>query len=343
MRVALLVPGPLDTVSGGYGYDRRMIAGLRALGHAVDVIELAGAHPEPDAVAAASAEAAWDGLPTDAVAVIDGLGLPAFAGRLDVLADCGAVGLIHHPTALEAGHTDAARAALMEIERRMFPALARIVVTSPKTAEILTADFGVEPGRVRVVVPGTAPAARCHGSGGPGCHIVSLGSYTPRKGHDLLIRALARLFDLDWRLTIAGAGVDSVHAHTLKALADEVGVARRVRFLGPLADGDLEALWQSADIFALATQFEGYGMAIAEALRRGLPVAITNGGAAGALVTPEAGIVCEVGDLVTYSKAIRRMIFDLPLRASCAEAAWQLGQKLPDWPEQAEAFAAAIT
>ena len=80
------------------------------------------------------------------------------------------------------------------------------------------------------------------------------------------IRALARLFDLDWRLVIAGAASDSVHAHTLRALADELGVSSRVEFRGEVTGAALDALWAGADIFALTTQFEGYGMAIAEAL-----------------------------------------------------------------------------
>ena len=304
--------------------------------------ECGGAHPIADATAVAAARAAWEGLAPDAVPVIDGLGLPAFAELADAFEARGAVGLIHHPTALEAGRAEASRTALREIELRLLPLLPRIIVTSPATADRLAKDFGVDPARIRVVVPGTAPTPRCTGSGGPGCVILSLGSYVPRKGHDLLIRSLARLFDLDWHLVIAGPGVASVHANSLRALADELGVTQRVTFLGEMADTALDALWAGSDIFALATQFEGYGMAIAEALKRGLPVAVTNGGAAGALVTPEAGIVCEVGDLVTFSKAIRRLIFDLPLRASAAEAAWQVGQTLPDWPAQAEAFAAAL-
>ncbi len=99
----------------------------------------------------------------------------------------------------------------------------------------------------------------------------------------------------------------------------------------------------SADVFALATHFEGYGMVIAEALKRGLPVAVCDGGAAGALVTPEAGMVCPVGDVAQLSKALRRAIFDVPLRRNLAEAAWHLGQDLPDWNRQAAAFAAACT
>jgi glycosyltransferase involved in cell wall biosynthesis len=342
MRVAFLVPGRMATVSGGYGYDRAIVAGLRGLGHTVDVFELAGAHPLPNAAAEAAARAAWAAMAADAVPVIDGLGLPAFAPLAAALAARGAVGLIHHPTALEAGRTEEARAALKAIEARLFPMLRRLIVTSPATAERVAAEFGADPARVRVVVPGTAEAPRAAGSGGPGCEILAVGGLIPRKGHDMLIRALARLFDLDWRLTIAGGPLDGAHAHTLRALAAELGVAQRVTFAGEVVDAALEALWARADIFALATQFEGYGMAIAEALKRGLPVAVTNGGAAGALVTPEAGIVCDIGDVVNFSKAIRRLIFDVKLRADAAEAAWRIGRTLPDWPAQAAAFAEAL-
>ena len=341
-RIGFLVPGRLATISGGYGYDRAIIAGLRGLGHTVDTAELAGTHPLPDTAAIAAAAAAWEAMAPDAIPVIDGLGLPAFAGCAADFAARNAVGLIHHPTALEAGRSEAARDALRGIEMRLFPALPRIIVTSEATAVRLAQEFGVAAERIRVVVPGTAPAARCTGAGGPGCTILSLGAVIPRKGHDLLIRALARLFDLDWHLVIAGPGIASPHAQTLRDLAADLGVTDRVTVLGEVVEAELDALWARADIFALATQFEGYGMAIAEALRRGLPVAVTNGGAAGALVSPDAGIVCEVGDLVTFSKAIRRLIFDRPLRAAAADAAWAIGQTLPDWPAQAAAFAAAL-
>ncbi len=66
-------------------------------------------------------------------------------------------------------------------------------------------------------------------------------------------------------------------------------------------------------MFALASYFEGYGVAIAEAMRRGLAVAVTNVGAVPALVTPEAGVVCALGDVEQLSKAMRRLIFDRPL------------------------------
>ena len=342
MRVAFLVPGRLDTVSGGYAYDRRMIAGLRAAGHSVEVKELSGEHPLADAVAIASAAATLDALSGEVTPVIDGLGLPAFDGCTDAISARRMVGLIHHPTALETGLAGTDRDRLRAIEEKLLPKFSRLIVTSEPTAERLAADFGVDRARIAVVVPGTDDAARCMGSGGPACEILSVGALVPRKGHDVLMHALARLFDLDWHLTIAGAARDTVHAHSLQALADELHITQRVRFTGEVADDALEALWQSADLFALATHYEGYGMVVAEALKRGLPVVVTSGGAAGALVSPQAGVVCQPGDVVTLSKSLRRLIFDVELRREAAEAAWQIGQSLPGWDTQARAFAAAL-
>lgn len=341
MRIALLVPGPFDTISGGYIYDRRLVAGLRAQGHAVEVVELAGRHPLPDEAATAAARAALDAVPAGTRIVIDGLGLPAFAPFAEELATRSAVGLIHHPTANEHGSPGPVRDELRAIEAALFPRLARLIATSPLTARRLPEDFDADPARIGVVEPGTDAAPRSAGNP-EGCAILALGSLIPRKGHDVLLRALATLFDLDWRLTIAGAARDPVYGHGLAALAEELGIAQRVRFAGEVDGAALEALWQGADAFALASHWEGYGMAVAEALARGLPVAVTAGGALAELAPVEAGVVSPPGDHVSLGKAMRRMIFDRELRAEMAEAAWAAGQALPRWDDRAAAFAVEL-
>ncbi|MDB5371032.1 MAG: glycosyl transferase family 1 [Roseomonas sp.] len=338
MDIALLVPGPFSIVSGGYGYDRRLVEGFRGAGHSVRVVELEGRHPLPDARAEASARAALDGVPDGTRIVIDGLGLPAFAPLVDELGRRRAVGLIHHPTAIEPGVPEDERARLKELETLLFPRLARLVATSRLTADRLPLEFPVDAARIGVVEPGTDPAPRSQGSGGPGCAILSVGVLVPRKGHDVLLRALARLFDLDWHLTIAGGPRDPVHAQGLAALAEDLNIAPRVTFVGEVAQDALDALYAKADLFALATHWEGYGMAAAEALARGLPLAITAGGAIADVVPRTAGVIAPPGDVTSLSRAMRRPIFDLALRAEMAEAAWKAGQALPRWPDRARAF-----
>ena len=335
MRLALFVPAPFATVSGGYLYDQHIVAGLRALGHDVHVNELAGdiAH---------AAAAAWSTLDATVLPVIDGLALPAFAALPQAMAGR-AIGLIHHPVSREDGLTAEDQARLRAIEAALLPRLARVITTSATTAEQLAADFAVPAAALRVVRPGTAAAQRSHGSAGPGCAVLSVGALVPRKGHDVLLHALARLSDLDWTLTIVGSAErDPAHAAMLTALIAERGLASRVRLAGEIGGEALETLWQGADMFALATRWEGYGMAIAEALKRGLPVAISAGGAAGVDLPAEAASICLPGDHEGLSKVLRRMIFDAALRRMMADAAWRAGAALPDWPEQVRAFAAAL-
>lgn len=340
MHISLFVPAPFAQVPGGYAYDRRMVAELRARGDAVNVVELGGVFPLADGIAREAACASWDRLAEAVRPVIDGLALPAFAGMEDALVARGAIGLIHHPTALETGFAETERESLRGTERRLYGHLHRLIVTSEPTAERLASEFGVDRGRIAVVVPGTDDAPRCTGSGGPGCEVLSIGTLVPCKGYDVLLRALARLFDLDWHLTIVGSPRrDPGHAEALVALTEELGIAQRVRFAGEVTGEALETLWRGADLFALATWFEGYGMAVAEALKRGLPVAVCAGGAAATLVEPEAGVVCEPGDHVQLSKALRRLIFSPSLRAEMGEVAWQIGQKLPRWETQAALLA----
>lgn len=339
MKLALAVPAPFETVSGGYLYDRAIVAGLRALGHDVLVVEQHGTHPLPDEAAEANARDTLDGLPDDRTLVIDGLGLPAFVALADDPRLARAVGLIHHPTPLEKGLSEPDAASLRAREAALLPRLARLVATSHATAAQLVA-MGIAAARISVVDPGTAPAPRATGTQGAGCHILSIGGLVPRKGFDILLRALGRLGDLDWRLTIVGR--DRGEGPALQALAAELGIADRITVAGELDNDALAALWDTADMFALATWHEGFGMAAAEALAHGVPLAITAGGAIADLAKPAYSVVSKPGDHASLGKGLRRMIFDGELRAAMKEAAWEAGQALPDWPAQAEKFAAAL-
>ncbi len=318
MHIAFALPGRADTGGGGLAYADAMASALRAAGYAADVTE--------------DDDPAWA---PGAVPVIDGLLLPHLLPRLDALAEAGAVALIHHALA-RAGRDAGQKAAVADALRTMLPRLRRVVATSRPVADRLMREFGL--GAVDVVEPGARDLPR-NAPGSGTCRILSVGVLTPRKGHDVLLRALARLPDLDWTLTIAGsAGRDPGHAVQLAALIPELGLDGRVRLLTDADGAALDALWRDAHLFALATRWEGYPAGIAEALRRGIPVVVTEGdkpGGVGAMVPPSAGAVCALEDEPTLSKCLRRLVFDTALRAEMAHGAWQAGQALPGWPAQA--------
>ncbi len=337
-------PGPISQASGGTIYDRRVIELLRGWGWQVELHELPGRFPIADETAAAAASALLAAIPDRALVVIDGLALPAFE---DVLARhverLVIAGLIHHPTADETGLSAAEAARLFAVEQRLFGLLRRIVVPSPAMARRL-ADFAVPAGRVRVVAPGVEPAQRSAGSAGGPVQLLCVASLTPRKGHAALLEALADCHDLGWRLVCAGPsdqGADT-EARVKEAVA-RLNLGDRVRLVGQQIGHALENLYAAADVFVLASRYEGYGMVFAEAMAHGLPIVASGDGAVGDTVPGAAGIVVPAGDHDALVAALRRMIGDPAFRRGKAEGAWQAGRSLPRWADTAAAFAQALS
>jgi glycosyltransferase involved in cell wall biosynthesis len=339
--VQLVVPGPLGQRTGGYIYDRRMVEGLRALGWPVDVHELAGRFPIVDEVATAAARQAAAAMPAGSLPVIDGLALPAFrdlSGRLPRPW----VALVHHPLALETGLDPADEAALADVERRMLAAANRVIVTSPQTRRDL-AGYDVEESRVGVVLPGTERAPLARGSGGPDIGLLCIASLTPRKGHLVLLEGLAGLRDLPWQLTCVGSPErDPAMARAIGAAIGRHGLGPWVQLIGEQTKAGLQPYYDAADLFVLASHHEGYGMVLAEALARGLPIVATAAGAIPDTVPAAAGILVPPGDPAALAAALRRVLTEPGLRQDLAAGARTARERLPSWADAAQAFAAEL-
>lgn len=344
MELAFLVPGALDQLTGGYLYDRQVVHGLRARGHQVQVVELEGRHPEADEHARQAAAIALSRLPDGAIAVIDGLALPAFAPCLAREATrLRLVGFIHHPLSLETGLSPADADRYATLEADLWPRLRGAICPSPHTARHLLAA-GLADARVAVAPPGTARPA----SGGPRrarsrLEILTVGTLTPRKGHLMLIEALAGLRDLDWHLNCIGSlerAPDTVNA--LRAAIAAHGLEERVVLRGEQPADRVAEAYRHADLFALPSFHEGYGMVFAEALAHGLPIVATTAGAIPDTVPAAAALLVPPGDVAALQEALRRLLSDTALRSRLATGASNAAAALPDWTQAVDRWAAAL-
>ena len=153
------------------------------------------------------------------------------------------------------------------------------------------AAIGIDPAKVRVhytgidaqrFCPGDRAAARAALGLGDGALIASVGALIPRKGQALVIKTLPALPGVTYAL--AGAG-ESEGAY--RALAARLGVADRVRFLGPVAHAALPQLYRAADAVVMPSVSEGLANAWVEALACGTPIVISDAGGAAELVTSD--------------------------------------------------------
>ena len=338
MDLTFVVPGSLETPTGGYRYDRQVVAGLRAAGHGMTVLTLGESYPQPDAPTLQASYRALSRL--RGLVVIDGLALgalPEIARHLPVHAPL--IALVHHPLALESGLDHALAEKLRESERQALAAARHVIVTSPPTGDILASDYGVPRERISVALPGVAEAPLAQGSGGKTVQLLSVGSVIARKGHDLLIEALAPCADLPWHLTIVGdATRDDAAVLALRNVIMKSGLQDRVTLTGALSEEDLARRYNGADVFVLASRYEGYGMVFSEALAHGLPVVATAVGEAATLLPQAAGKLVAPGDTKDLSEALRGFIMDGDRRAAARQAAKVARDKLPRWADCVTVF-----
>lgn len=344
-RVAFAVPGDLATPTGGYVYDRRMIAELRQLGWQVDVIDLGDGYPRPSAERKAAVPTLLAAAPANCPIVIDGLALGVLPdSALESAKRNPLVALVHHPLALETGLSAGDAEALFKSEREALTAARGVVATSPSTATLLTDDYDVPPELITVASPGTDRAdAFAPGSSDGIVRLVSVGALVPRKGFDVLIEALSMLTNLPWRLTIAGdRDRDPKVAAQVEADVARHDLARRIELLGAVSQERIAGLYAASDLFVLPSRFEGYGMAFAEAIAHGLPIVGTTAGAIPDTVPPSAGILVEPNDVKALARTLRMLIENRKEREWLASGARAAAETLPTWADSAKLFAAAI-
>jgi glycosyltransferase involved in cell wall biosynthesis len=349
-QLIFVYPGDLNSPTGGYAYDRRIIAGLKSLGWDIQLIGLGEGYPFPNHAQVEEAKAQLQKLTPGVPMVIDGLAL----GALSEVAACVTeyhplIALIHHPLAFEFGLSKEQAALLKQSETEALRHASGVIANSPATASDLHRHYGVPMDRIDVVLPGTdcvlytEPKRKSSADTLNKVRLLSVGSIIPRKGFPDLIEALAPLINLPWTLSIAGD--TTRNASAFEQLISDIrrfGFEDRVHVLGAVSDTELISLYTQADAFVLASLFEGYGMVYAEAMAYGLPIIATRGGAIPDTVPSEAGLLVRPGDVPALTLALKTVIEDPVYRARLSRCALRAAAQQPTWDQAAQQFAVAL-
>ncbi len=287
--------------SGGNAYDRRVCLDLPGFGWQVRKHLAAGEWPQPSAEDRDALARALRDLPDGSVVLLDGIvacGVPEVvvpeAERLRLAV------LVHLPLGDETGLAPEVAAELDARERAVLRAVPAVIATSDWAVRRLVSHHGLAPEKVHVAAPGADIAPLASGTDGVS-HLVCVAAVTPRKGQHRLVEALAAVTELPWTCDLVG-GVDQDPEYVahLRELIAAHGLEDRLHLAGPKSGAALDASYARADLMVLTSYAETYGMAVTEALARGIPVLATDvggvpeavgrapdGGVPGILVPPE--------------------------------------------------------
>lgn len=361
-ELTLAYPGDLNTLTGGYIYDKRILAELQTLGWVTHTLSLDAQFPNVDDSTKQQAAQILSQVDPSHILVIDGLALGALGQHAQKISDQRPfIALVHHPLALESGIDASTARTLMQTERDALALAQSVIVTSNITKQTLIDQYGVPAANISVIEPGVdrpiasgghqpsanqAPGKTTPSNAQPTpktVRLLSVGALVPRKGFDVLIQALAQLSELDWHLTIVGDDqrAPSCTAH-LRSLIEQHRLQDRIEMVGALPTEQLGIEYASADLFVLASRYEGYGMAYAEALAWGLPVIGTDGGAAAQTLSTPAAKVVAVNDIDALARALQSLMANPDKHLQMQQAARQHALSLPTWQASARQFAQAI-
>jgi glycosyltransferase involved in cell wall biosynthesis len=233
-------------------------------------------------------------------------------------------------------------------ERRNVERASAVHVTAGLEADEL-AKLGLRIGRMAVVPNGIdrqaaseQPAHLGEDYGPPGARVLFLGRINWKKGLDRLIPAMAHAPNA--HLLIAGNDEEN-YTPVLEALADSCGVRRRTHFLGPVFGSEKWRLIGAADVFALPSYSENFGIAVLEAMACAVPVVVTpEVGLADAVRETGAGVVVE-GNAEAVGRALAELIADPQRRRALGSAGRKAAAERFSWPaiaEQMEALYADV-
>lgn len=343
-KLVFAYPGDLQTLTGGYGYDRRVIAGLTDKGWTVDLLSLGEGFPFPDKETLEAAEIALAALPDNSVVIVDGLAYGVLeqaarqlANRLKIIA------LVHHPLCRENGLSAAMSEKLQTSEAEALRYARHVIVTSQATALQVKDLFSVPAENISVAQPGTDRSTPTMRSATETVKLLSVGTVTERKGYDLLFAALGNLTSANWQLDVVGGlEADRACVGSLMAQLEALQLKERVTFHGAVPGEKLTDYYQGANLFVLASRYEGYGMAYTEALAHGLPVIGSGAGAVAETLSCGGAIYCGVEDVPALQTALMRLIEDPSERQKLARDAVKATQYLPTWPEAVIVFETVI-
>jgi glycosyltransferase involved in cell wall biosynthesis len=199
-----------------------------------------------------------------------------------------------------------------QIERFVRPLTSRIITVSEFDRRLAIEAGVIAENRVVTVHNGMpdVPSQLRADPGRTPPRLVMVARFEPQKDHPTLLRALAGLQDQPWELDLIGEGV---LLGQIKSLADTLGIAHRVRFMGQRMD--VEQILATAQVGLLATNWEGFPLSILEGMRAGLPVVASSvGGIGEAIRDEETGYLVPRGDVQVLRDRIARLLTDPTLR-----------------------------
>ncbi|HSQ27910.1 MAG TPA: glycosyltransferase family 4 protein [Anaerolineales bacterium] len=346
MHIALLIYGNLETVSGGYLYDRKLVEHLRSQGDQVEIISIPW-RSYPLLLADNFSASLFHHLQNLQIDILlqDELNHPSLFllnQRLRKETKIPLVSIVHHLRSSE--QRSAWQNILYKvIEKRYLDSVDALIFNSLATQKaVLECNASLKDKPSLLAFPAGdrfKPAwdlldtQKRADQPGP-LKIVFIGNLIPRKGLDTLLKALKTLPAHLWELNVIGSleEVDPFYAQKMQKLVSKLDMNERVKFLGTVPDTLIAQTLSNSHLLAVPSSYEGFGIVYLEGMSFGLPaIGAKAGGAQEIIRHGYNGFLVEPGDTESFSAHISNLAVDRQKLLEMSLAARRSFESHPDW------------
>jgi len=349
MKIGLVIYGSLETLSGGYLYDRMLVEYLRDQGDTVEVIS----RPWRNYAAHLGDNLSFRLPPGLDLVIEDELNHPSLLAANRRPHAYPILSLVHHLLSSEQRPTWR-NVLYRQVERRYLQSVDGFIFNSGTTQGAVQALAGDEKPHLVAHPPtdrfgaGLPPdLVRLRAAEPAPLRILFIGSLIPRKGLHTLLDALGQVQPGTWTLAIVGPlTADQAYATAMQHKVVAGGLSGSVHFHGPLRSDALEEQLARAQVLAVPSSYEGFGIVYLEAMAFGLPAIGTFAGAASEIITDGVdGYLVPLDDPRALAKRLSALANDRSLLARLSLKALERYRRQPKWKETAariRAFLAMI-
>lgn len=345
MRIGFIIYGSLDTLTGGYLYDKFVVEGLRKLGHNVEIVSLKSGSYLQQIVYGFSP---WlhDRLLTERYDLLiqDELCHPSLImanRRIRQQSSTLLISLVHH-TLSEEPRNPIANMFFAAMERLYLSTVHGFILNSESTRKQVESLAGHN---LPAVV--AYPAGDRFGAALPlstienrvksseRLELLFLGNVISRKGLIPLLEVLAKVDRSMWRLSVVG-GLDFDPGYTakVKEIVTRFGITKNVHFHGTLQDDGLIAIMQNCHLFCMPYAYEGFGIAILESMGFGLPALGSSAGAASeTIIHGKNGYLISPEDKDQLAKIVTELYHNRDTLLTLSLGAIETYNKAPGWQD----------
>jgi glycosyltransferase involved in cell wall biosynthesis len=345
MRIGLLIYGSLETLSGGYLYDRKLVNQLQSYGDQVEVISLPWRNYPLHLMDnfSRSLKHRLREIKADLL-LQDELNHPSLFllnSWLKSQPGTRIISIVHHLRCSER-HPHWQNKVYRNVEKRYLQGVDGFIFNSNSTRKVVEGLIGEKkvsvvafPAGDRLEPDLTADQIRMRSRSEGPLRILFLGNVIPRKGLQLLLEALSGIPTHQWRLSIVGSlEMDTDYVNQTMRKVRQSGLIDRIEILGPLDEIDLIRVMEAGQIMVMPSTYEGFGIAYLEGMGFGLPAIASSSGGADEIISPGVNGFLVPPDNADILRAyLMGVIADRELLVDMSLAALERYQCHPTWED----------